>query len=81
MRQDEWFEKMSQTVDDMHAQSHEVEVDHDSARLLVASFQAMVDVLQHMTNSTSWGNQRMLAFDKHGFSNELDEKVLWRLDR
>ena len=82
MTQEEWFAVMAAETTRLHDLSHSIErFESDQSRAIGELFGQLVDVLEQVTNSASWGDRRFHDFDKSGFAREYEDKIAHRLER
>ena len=76
-----YFDKMHSLIEQLHHESHQVSPNPGTGPAsLIAVLQAMCDTLQWLSNTNSFHMKDLQAFDKIGLANELNDKVLWRLN-
>lgn len=76
-----YFDTLHGLIEHLHHESHQVPPDPGSnAASVIQVIQALCDVMQWFSNSNSFHMQNLEPFDKIGLANELNDKVLWRLN-
>lgn len=76
-----YFDTLHELIEHLHHESHQVpSAPGSNAASVIQVIQALCDVMLWFSNSNSFHMQNLQAFDKIGLANELDDKVLWRLN-
>lgn len=81
--QHQWQHRMAQLAGELHRASHELDGDTvvETARPMIDLVQALADVLEYVTNTTSFDNlsSGLASYDRVSIRAELEDKVLWQL--
>lgn len=81
--QHQWQHRMEQLAGELHRASHELDGDTvvETARPMIDLVKALADVLEYVTNTTSFDNlsSGLASYDRVSIQAELEDHVLWRL--
>lgn len=81
MPQEEWFDRMREEVSRLHDLGHLIKRWEMPGQPIGQLFNAMVDVLQHLTESQSWEARCPVEMDNAILLDEWRRGVEWRLTR